>query len=405
MAPPKAPENVAAEGAPYFTPAQNPPAGTRIGGADAKLFSPLTIRGQTFQNRIFLAPLCQYSARDGYATDWHLTHLGGIIQRGPGLARMESTSVLPWGRISPEDLGLWKDSQIEPLKRIVDFAHSQNQKICIQITHAGRKASGAAPWLSDNATADETLHGWPKELTAPSAISQEDGVNPVPSALTLQGIEDLKKAFGDATKRAVAAGFDVIEIHSAHGYLLHQFLSPVANQRTDQYGGNFQNRTRLPLEVVDVVRANMPADMPLIVRISATDWFEFNDELKKEFPDSWTVDQSIEYVKLLSQRGVDLVDVSSGGIHPRSAIAIKQGDGYQIDFAKQIKAAVGDAVLISTVGGIKGGVLAEEALRSGLDVVTSGRWFQRNPGLVLTFAHDLGVKLKMAHQHYKADRY
>jgi 2,4-dienoyl-CoA reductase-like NADH-dependent reductase (Old Yellow Enzyme family) len=318
---------------------------------------------------------------------------------------MESTSVQPWGRISPEDLGLWQDDQIGPLKRIVDFAHSQNQKISLQLTHAGRKASGAAPWLSDNATADETRDGWPKELTAPSPIAQEEGVNPVPNPLNLQGIEALIKAFADATIRAVSAGFDVLEIHAAHGYLLHQFLSPVSNERADQYGGTFENRVRLPLEVVDAVRANMPDHMPLMVRISATDWFEFDEDLEKEFPESWTVSQSIRFVKLLGEHGVDLVDVSSGGIHPKSAIAIKSGDGYQIGFAQQIKEAVGDTMLISTVGGIKDGKLAEQALQSGLDVVSSGRWFQRNPGLALAFAHDLGVKLQMAKQHYKADHY
>lgn len=318
---------------------------------------------------------------------------------------MESTSVQPWGRISPEDLGLWEDKQIAPLKKITEFAHSQNQKICIQLTHAGRKASGAAPWLSDNATADEKLHGWPQELVAPSAIAFETDTNPVPRSLTLQDIADLKKAFGDATRRAVDAGFDAIEIHAAHGYLLHQFLSPVSNMRTDDYGSTLENRMRLPLEVVDQVRANMPTDMPLLVRISATDWFEFDNELKKEFPQSWTVSDSIAFVKKLSEHGVDLVDVSSGGIHPKSAIAIKTGEGYQTGFATQIKEAVGDQMLISTVGGIKNGKLAEKVLQSGLDVVSCGRWFQRDPGLVLTYAHDLGVRLKMANQHYKADHY
>ncbi|KAF5006864.1 hypothetical protein FDECE_6776, partial [Fusarium decemcellulare] len=184
-------DNVAAKGISYYTPAQEPPAGTQLDGS-TKLFSPVTIRGVTFQNRLFLSPLCQYSAKDGFATDWHLAHLGGIIQRGPGLAIMESTGVQPWGRITPQDLGLWEDAQIEPLKRIVEFAHGQNQKIAVQLAHAGRKASCVSPWLSGNAVAVEEVGGWPNGIVGPSAIPQEEGINPVPKALTKEGIEKLK---------------------------------------------------------------------------------------------------------------------------------------------------------------------------------------------------------------------
>ncbi|KAM0544988.1 hypothetical protein ACHAPJ_011569 [Fusarium lateritium] len=390
-------DNVAAEGAPYYTPAQEPPAGTQTSGS-TKLFSSITIRGVTFPNRLFLAPLCQYSAKDGYATDWHLTHLGGIIQRGPGLAMVEATAVQNHGRITPQDVGLWEDGQIEPLKRIITFAHSQNQKIGIQLSHAGRKASCVSPWLSVNAVAAEEVGGWPDEIVGPSAIAQEEGINPVPKALTKRDIEQLKADFVDAAKRAIKAGFDVIEIHSAHGYLLHQLLSPVSNQRTDKYGGSFENRIRLLLEIVDLVRAAIPESTPLIVRISATDWFEYDSNLKKEFPESWTLEQTTQLARILPEHGVDLLDVSSGGVHPKSAIAIRSGPAYQANLAKEVKKAVGDKLLVSAVGGIKTGTLAEEILQSGIDVVRAGRWFQQNPGLVRAFANELGVEVKMANQ-------
>ncbi|CEI60122.1 NADPH dehydrogenase afvA [Fusarium venenatum] len=390
-------DNVAAEGVPYYTPAQDPPAGTSSDGS-TKLFTPITIRGVTFPNRLFLAPLCQYSAKDGYATDWHLTHLGGILQRGPGMSMVEATAVQDHGRITPQDVGLWEDGQIEPLKRITTFAHSQSQKIGIQLSHAGRKASCVSPWLSINAVATKEMGGWPDNIVAPSAIPQEDGVNPVPKAFTKADIEQLKSDYVEAAKRAIRAGFDVIEIHAAHGYLLHQFLSPVANQRTDEYGGSFENRIRVVLEILDLIRAAIPETTPILVRVSATDWFEFDSEFKDEFPESWTVEQTCQLAKILPKHGVDLVDVSSGGIHPKSAIAIKAGPAYQVDLAKQVKKAVGDSVLVSAVGGIKTGQLAEEVLQSGIDIVRAGRWFQQNPGLVKAFANELGVEVKMANQ-------
>ncbi|CZS79624.1 unnamed protein product [Fusarium graminearum] len=390
-------DNIAAEGAPYYTPAQDPPAGTQTSGS-TKVFTPITIRGVTFPNRLFLAPLCQYSAKDGYATDWHLTHLGGIIQRGPGLSMVEATAVQNHGRITPQDVGLWEDGQIEPLKRITTFAHSQSQKIGIQLSHAGRKASCVSPWLSINAVAAKEVGGWPDNVVAPSAIAQEAGVNPVPKAFTKEDIEELKNDFLAAAKRAIRAGFDVIEIHAAHGYLLHQFLSPVSNQRTDEYGGSFENRIRVVLEIIDLIRAEIPETTPILVRVSATDWFEYDAQFKDEFPESWTVEQTCKLAQILPKHGVDLVDVSSGGIHPKSAIAIKAGPAYQVDLAKQVKKAVGDSVLVSAVGGIKTGHLAEEVLQSGIDVVRAGRWFQQNPGLVRAFANELGVEVKMANQ-------
>ncbi|RWA12996.1 hypothetical protein EKO27_g2125 [Xylaria grammica] len=397
-------DNIGVEGISYFSPLQNPPAGTGLadGGSNPKLFTPLTIRGVTFPNRIFLSPLCQYSAKDGYANDWHLTHLGGIIQRGPGLSIVEAAGVQARGRITPQDVGIWEDGQIEPLKRITEFARSQSQKIAIQLAHAGRKASAVAPWLSPNATAFKEVGGWPDDVWAPSALAFSTN-NPTPKAMTLEDIEQLKKDYVSASKRSVEAGFDVIELHAAHGYLFHEFLSPVSNKRTDQYGGSFENRVRILLETTGEVRKAIPESMPLFVRISATDWFEFDESSRAEFPETWTVEQSSRLATLLAERGVDLLDVSSGGIHNKSAIGIKSGPGYQAHFASAIKKVVGDKLIVSTVGGVTSGKLAEELLQgkdgeAALDVVMAGRWFQKNPGLVIQYADELKAEVKMANQ-------
>lgn len=392
--------NVPAKGAPYFTPAQTPASGTAVdpqpdGKAIPKLFQPLTIRGVTFQNRIWLAPLCQYSAQNGYMTDWHLTHIGGIAQRGPGLTFIEATSVTPQGRITPEDVGLWEDGQIEPMKRIVDFVHSQNQKIAIQLGHAGRKASTVAPWLSKGDTAVEEVNGWPKDVWAPSAVAFSDTF-PHPNALSKEHIQQIKQAFVDAAKRAVQAGFDVIEIHNAHGYLLHEFLSPVSNQRTDNYGGSFENRTRLTIEVVDAVRKAIPNTMPLFMRISGTDWLHGEEE-KKQFPESWTVEDTTRLAPILAEHGLDLLDVSSGGLHPAQKIGQSE-KSYQAPLARPVKKAVGDKLLITTVGGINEGHQAQQLLEEGLDAVFCGRWFQKNPALVWSMAEDLSVQIHIANQ-------
>lgn len=389
--------NEPAKGISYFTPAQQPPSGTAIkhdGQTLPKLFQPLTIRGVTFQNRIWLSPLCQYSATNGYLSDWHLTHLGGIAQRGPGLTFVEATSITPEGRITPEDSGLWEDGQIEPLRRIVEFIHSQGQKVAIQLGHAGRKASTVAPWLSMGDTAVEEVNGWPKNVWAPSAIPFSDTF-PTPHAYTEEGIEELKKAFVASVKRALKAGVDVVEIHNAHGYLLHEFLSPVSNKRTDKYGGSFENRTRLTLELVDLVRATIPDTMPLFLRISGTDWLEGQ---KEEFPESWTGEDTARLAKILAERGVDLIDVSSGGIHPKQKVE-KEEQAYQAPLAKLVKKAVGDKLLVTSVGSINEGNQAEKLLTEGnLDAIFSGRWFQKNPALVWQFAEDLGVDINIANQ-------
>ncbi|KAK1977505.1 NADH:flavin oxidoreductase/NADH oxidase [Colletotrichum cereale] len=388
--------NEPAPGIPYFTPKQDPPAGTALlpeGQKDVpKLFRPLKLRGLVLQNRIALSPLCQYSAQDGHYTMWHDTHMGGIIQRGPGLACVEATAVQPRGRITPEDVGLWKDSQIEPLRRVVEFAHSQSQNIMIQLGHAGRKASTVAPWLSFGSVATEDLNGWPDDVYAPSAIPMSDN-HARPKEMSIRDIEEFKAAFADSVRRALKAGFDAIEIHNAHGYLLHEFLSPVTNTRTDKYGGSWENRVRLTLELVEETRAIMPEDMPLFLRISATDWLEEQEDI----PESWTGQDTARLAPLLAERGVDLLDVSTGAISLRQQPRL--GPGYQAPFAVKVKQAVGDKMAVSSVGSINSAKLANDLLeRDGLDLVFVGRAFQKNPGLVFTWADELGVQVNMPNQ-------
>ncbi|KAL1584157.1 hypothetical protein WHR41_07221 [Cladosporium halotolerans] len=390
--------NKAAPGISYFTPAQDPPAGTALVVEDKeinsipKLFTPLKIRGLTLQNRITLSPLCQYSAQDGHYTMWHTTHIGGIVQRGPGLTCIEATGVTPQGRITPEDVGLWKDSQIEPMARVVEFAHSQGQKIMIQLAHAGRKASTVAPWLSSGAVAGKDLNGWPDDVWGPSAIPWNEH-HAMPKEMSLDDIGEFKKAFAAAVGRALKAGFDAIEIHGAHGYLLHSFVSPVSNKRTDAYGGSFENRTRLSLELAEQTRAQIPADMPLFYRVSATDWLEE----AKDIPESWTGADTVKLAGLLAEKGVDVLDVSSGGNHPEQHPHVKPA--YQAPFAVEVKKAVGAKMAVGTVGMVENARLANELLeKEGLDYVTVGRGFQKNPGLVFSWADELGVHVQMPNQ-------
>ncbi|KAK4580059.1 NADH-dependent flavin oxidoreductase [Recurvomyces mirabilis] len=390
--------NRAAPGISYFTPKQQPPAGTAliVDGQKSvpKLFKPLKLRGLTLQNRIMLSPLCQYSAQDGHYTMWHLTHMGGIIQRGPGISCVESTATTPEGRITPEDVGLWKDSQIEPLAKAVEFAHSQNQNIMIQLGHAGRKATTVAPWLSGGEVAGKDLNGWPDNVFAPSAIAWNDK-HADPKELTLDQIQGLKKAFNDSVKRSLKAGFDAIEIHNAHGYLLNEFLSPVANQRKDKYGGSFENRTRLTLEIVKETRETIPKDMPLFLRISATDFLE--EVPKDQIPASWTNEDTIKLAPLLAEAGVDLLDVSGGGNHPLQHPHVKPA--YQAEYAIAIKKAVGDKLAVGSVGSIENATLANELLeKDGLDLVTVGRGFQKNPGLVFAWGDEMGQQVQMPNQ-------
>lgn len=339
------------------------------------LFTPLTLRALTIDNRLWVPPMCQYSAvaGDGRATDWHLVHYGAFAQGGFGLITVEATAVTPEGRISAFDLGLWDDDQIAPLRRITDFVHTQGRAIGIQLAHAGRKAS-TQPWLPGYTDGpllpDEG--GW--TTVAPSALAFES--LPAPHALTTAEIADVVQAFADAARRALAAGFDVVELHAAHGYLLHEFLSPLSNQRTDQYGGSFDNRVRLVVEVVEAVRTVWPRDLPLVVRLSGTDWID----------GGWDEVQSTALAALLKGHGVDLISVSSGG----AVVApIKAVPGYQVPLAAAIRAG---GLPVAAVGLILTPEQAADVLDSGAaDAVLLGRAALRDPHFPQRAAHVLGI--------------
>ncbi|EIW64211.1 FMN-linked oxidoreductase [Trametes versicolor FP-101664 SS1] len=369
-----------------------------------ELFKPLTLRGVTFNNRIFVSPMCQYSSDDGHATDWHFVHIGGYATRGLGAICMEATSVVPEGRISPQDAGLWKDSQMAPLKRIVAFAHSQGAKIGVQLAHAGRKASTYAPWVhADMAktwkaptyVAGEDEGGWPNHVYAPSEIQFSDQY-PKPNALTEQQIADLTEAFVKAAERCKEIGFDFIEVHAAHGYLQHEFTSPLSNTRTDQYGGSLENRLRFPLQVTKRLRAVW--DKPFFIRISATDWAEGpeKDPATGEWK-QWGIEQSTIYVGELKKLGVDLIDCSSGGNWVQQKITV--GPGYQVPFAEALKKAHPD-IPIGAVGLITEPEQAESYLKDGkADAVFLARELIRNPHWAIHAAQKLGAAVKPANQY------
>lgn len=313
---------------------------------------------------------------------------------------LEAAAVQARGRITPEDSGIWLDSHIAGLRKHVDFAHSMNSRIAIQLAHAGRKASCVPPYVSFGAVAEKEAGGWPDDVIGPSSEPFQAEAYPNPRAMSVAEIEEVKGDFVSAALRAVKAGFDVVELHFAHGYLVSSFLSPAVNKRTDNYGGSFENRVRLALETVEGVRAAIPETMPLFVRISATDWLDTNPDYEGE---NWTADQSVKLAHLFAERGVDVLDVSSGGIHAMQKV--KGGLGYQAPFAKQIKKSVGDKMLVSSVGNIIGGELAEELIVGGkdaddtpLDLIAAGRMFQKNPGLVWSWADDLETSIQIAHQ-------
>jgi 2,4-dienoyl-CoA reductase-like NADH-dependent reductase (Old Yellow Enzyme family) len=348
------------------------------------LFSPLQLRSVSFPNRIGVAPMCQYSAQDGFATDWHLVHLGARAQGGAGLIIMEASAVLPKGRISPGDLGLWSDAHIPALERIVQFIHSQGSRAAVQLAHAGRKAS-TAPFAGERLLLPGE-GGW--QPVAPSALAFAPHYA-LPQALDLAGITAILEAFAQAARRALKAGFDTVEIHAAHGYLLHQFLSPLANQRTDEYGGNFENRTRFVLQVVDAVRTEWPAHLPLLIRISATDWV----------PGGWSVDESVQLARLLREHGVDLVDVSSGGMVPNAQIPA--GPGFQVEFAARIRREA--KVPTAAVGLITDPAQANAIVEKGeADLVLLGRELLRNPYWPLHAAAALAVPANWPPQYLRA---
>lgn len=349
------------------------------------LYSPLQIKSLTLKNRIAISPMCQYSAVDGFANDWHLVHLGSRASGGAGLIIQEATAVSPEGRISPEDMGIWKDEHIEKLAAINRFIISQNSVPGVQLAHAGRKASSSSPW-NGHKKLDASQGGW--ETVAPSAIRYSD-TDTLPVALDNAGIEKVLADFKAATVRSVKAGFQVMEIHAAHGYLLHSFLSPLSNERTDDYGGSFDNRIRLTLEVVDAVQSEWPKDLPLFVRISASDWAE----------GGWDIAESVLLSKVLKEKGVDLIDVSSGALVPYQKIPVEQG--YQVPFAERIKKESG--IMTGAVGLITDATQAEEILLMGkADLILFGRESLRNPNLGLTFASELRVEVQWPKQYKRA---
>jgi 2,4-dienoyl-CoA reductase-like NADH-dependent reductase (Old Yellow Enzyme family) len=342
---------------------------------DVDLLSPLEIRGVTFRNRIVMSPMCQYSATDGLANDWHLVHLGSRAAGGVALVMVEATAVSPEGRISPGDMGIWDARHIEPLARIARFVHSQGAVAGIQLAHAGRKGSCDLPWNGGARLKTKAEGAW--TVVAPSPIPFNEG-DPPPVELDDQGIDGIVAAFESAARRALTAGFRLIEIHSAHGYLLHEFLSPLSNHRHDQFGGTLENRMRLVLRVAAALRALMPPELPLFVRISATDWET----------GGWDVDQSVILARKLCELGVDLIDVSSGALVPKARIPV--GKGYQVPFARKIRDETG--IMTGAVGMITETAHANEIITGGdADLVFIARELLRQPYWALRAESELGM--------------
>ncbi len=349
------------------------------------LFSPLKLRGVTFRNRIWVSPMCQYSSRDGFPTDWHLVHLGSRAAGGAGLVLTEATAVTPVGRISPDDAGIWSDAHGEAYVRIARFIREQGAVPGIQLAHAGRKASTDLPWLGGGPVGP-SARGWIPE--APSAAAFAEG-HPVPRALTSHDLRDLGRAFADGARRALAAGFEVAEIHMAHGYLLHEFLSPLSNRREDVYGGSLANRMRFPLQVARAVRDAWPEKLPLFVRVSATDWKD----------GGWDADQTVELARALKQAGIDLVDCSSGGVVPH--VRIPAAPGYQVPFAERVRREAGIAT--AAVGLITEPRQAEEIVASGrADAVLLAREMLRDPYWPLHAARVLDAEIEWPVQYLRA---
>lgn len=351
----------------------------------SRLFSPLKIRGVEFKNRIFVSPMCQYSSVDGMPNDWHLVHLGSRAVGGAALVISEATAISPEGRITPDDFGIWDDKYISGFQKITDFIKSQNSVPAIQLAHAGRKASTYSPWKGSGAVTI-AKGGW--QTLAPSPIPFADDF-PIPVGMTQTEIDNIISEFQNATVRSVKAGFEVIELHMAHGYLVHQFLSPLSNTRTDEYGGTFENRSRLAIEIARSVREVMPAEMPLFVRISATDWVE----------GGWDIVQSISLVKEFKKIGVDLIDCSSGG-NIKDAV-IPAGPSYQIQFAEKIRKEAN--ILTGGVGFITLPEQAEQIISGGqADAVLLARELLRDPYWPLHAAKQLKADIDWPKQYLRA---
>ncbi|KAJ2648295.1 hypothetical protein IWW40_004048 [Coemansia sp. RSA 1250] len=354
-----------------------------------KLFQPLKLRGFAAKNRIWVSPMCMYSSQDGFATDFHLSHYSQFAMRGAGLVMVEATGVLPEGRISPNCLGIWQDEHIEGLQRIVNHMHKYGTLAGIQIGHGGRKGSTIPLQMygtRGSLRSSKEDGGWPENVYGPSAEAYDD-LHYKPKEMTIEQIHMVRQAFVDAAVRADKAGFDVLEIHSAHGYLLSEFLSPLSNHRTDEYGGSFENRTRLLLEVIQGIRQVWPHQKPLFVRVSSTDWVE----------GGWTMDDTEALAKILLNAGVDLIDCSSAGNDPKQKIPLSPG--YQVQFAQRIKQQV-PGMLSGAVGLISKSEQARQIIEDNeADAIFIGREFLRNPSFVYSTAHELGINVKWNNQY------
>jgi 2,4-dienoyl-CoA reductase-like NADH-dependent reductase (Old Yellow Enzyme family) len=349
------------------------------------LFDPLEIRSIRLKNRITISPMCQYSSVDGFANDWHFVHLGSRATGGAALVMQEATAISPRGRISPDDMGLWKDEQVEFLQRITGFIKKQESVPGIQLAHAGRKSSTIPPWKGGKILG-LSEGGWMPE--APSAIPFREG-DPEPEAMSKSDIQQLRKDFISAAGRALAAGFEVLEIHGAHGYLINSFLSPLSNHRTDEYGGNFENRIRLLKEIVSDTRTIWPEKFPLFLRISATDYAE----------GGWDIEASVKLAIVLKGLGVDLIDTSSGGLMPN--VRIPLGPGYQVPLAEKIRREAG--IKTGAVGLITTPEQADEIISSGkADLILIARESLRNPNFPQTAAKKLGVEIEWPLQYLRA---
>ena len=350
------------------------------------LFTPLPVRDVMLRNRIIVSPMCMYSSDTGFANDWHMVHLGSRAVGGAGAVITEATAVTADGRISPQDLGIWDDAHVEPLARIFHFIEQHGAVPGMQLAHAGRKASTARPWAGGGPVS-VAEGGW-SPIHAPSALAFTDGWQ-VPSPMSLDDIGRIVRAFGDAARRLLAAGGKIVELHAAHGYLLHEFLSPLSNRRTDEYGGSFDNRVRFLLEVTDAVRRVWPDALPLFIRISATDW---SDE-------GWTLEDSIALAKRLKAHGADVIDCSSGGNAPHAKIHV--APGYQVPFAEQIRRDAG--IMTAAVGMITAATQAEQILHLGqADAVIVARQLLRNPYWPIHAALELGDAIHPPPQYQRA---
>jgi 2,4-dienoyl-CoA reductase-like NADH-dependent reductase (Old Yellow Enzyme family) len=432
-------ENKPVPNLPYFTPAHVDDPGVPFQRTQntPTLFTPLKIRSKTLRNRIIVAPMCQYSTAPsgpdvGSLTDYHIATLGHYALKGAGMVFIEATGVQPNGRITPNCPGIWSDHQTESFRRVSDFIKSQGALSAIQLAHAGRKSSTQPPWISasfkkPSVRADESIHGWPNNVVGPTGgdswdgkgMSEDGGFYP-PRQMSTEDIKDTVEAFGESARRSVEAGIDVIEIHGAHGYLIHQFLSPITNRRTDQYGGSFENRTRMLREIIQVVRANMPESMPLFLRLSATEWME-DSEIGRQLG-SWDLDSTIKIARLLPGLGVDLLDVSSGGNRPDQSVNMFSSKDYQIKMANKIRQAIKQSHLHLLIGAVGLITEAEQArdivedlaaersigeeadaakemtdAKGGkepmADVILVARQFMREPEWVLKVAWALGVNV------------